>query len=771
MVMSKAKSSQSAVKFEKFGPDRLRPWLLAGAAALYVARPLLPSESAAASGDGLPLVMLWFWLALVWLLWSAARGKLAIRLHWTDGALLVLAGWYAVACIVGAQNNAARPCINMLWEWLALLLGYFLVRQWIATAHECRAMLAVMIALAVVESGYGLHQYAVSLPQSREEYKKDPDAVLRKNHVWSPPNSPQRKRYEDRLAATEPFASFELANSLAGLLAPWLIVVLGVALTAFRLKDGTRQINGPPAHGEMLRNASSELKSQFVLLTLLCAVPILVCLMLTKSRSAWIACACGVVALAWLNRRLLRLRWMKGMVLGLVVLLAVLIAVLTGRGALDLEVITEAGKSLGYRGQYWQATWGMIRDHFWLGCGPANFQDYYTQYKLPEASEEIRDPHNFLFEIWATAGTPAILALVVLLAGVGWKVWRSRENSSMLTDVDGSKQLGHSQPGGLLIFLIAAEAGLLLAYTIEVMFSAKPPLEIVAALAGGICMFSAAIMLTSPWVHAGFLPRLLPGIAAVVLLINLSAAGGISFPGIAGSLWLLLAVALAQGSFNTPPTVLTRLPILATVAVVGGLTLACHLTAYEPVIKCRQALLMTARAENSREKSPGTYEANLARAAQADPWSSEPRQMLASLEYMLWERRFTGDSLTDFERAMQQAIEAQPKSSAVWTKKGDWYWSIGLRLRDVSSARNKAAEFAKGALEAYQRAAELYPNHALIRAKLARSLQESQQDASASREAAEALRLDDLTPHTDQKLPDAMRELMQKIAANKPSAS
>ena len=39
MVMSKTKSSQSAAAFEKFGPDRLRPWLLAGAAAFLLRKP------------------------------------------------------------------------------------------------------------------------------------------------------------------------------------------------------------------------------------------------------------------------------------------------------------------------------------------------------------------------------------------------------------------------------------------------------------------------------------------------------------------------------------------------------------------------------------------------------------------------------------------------------------------------------------------------------------------------------------------------------------
>ena len=67
----------------------------------------------------------------------------------------------------------------------------------------------------------------------------------------------------------------------------------------------------------------------------------------------------------------------------------------------------------------------MIKDHPWLGVGPGNFQDYYTQYKLPTASEEIRDPHNFLLEVWATSGSFALVALCVALLVCGWRTLRS----------------------------------------------------------------------------------------------------------------------------------------------------------------------------------------------------------------------------------------------------------------------------------------------------------------------------------------------------------
>ncbi len=90
----------------------------------------------------------------------------------------------------------------------------------------------------------------------------------------------------------------------------------------------------------------------------------------------------------------------------------ILLAALVVKGP---AVLGRAEKSFGYRLQYWQSSLDMIAAYPWVGCGPGNFQDVYTRYKLPEASEEIADPHNFLMEIWATAGTPAALAFLAVL--------------------------------------------------------------------------------------------------------------------------------------------------------------------------------------------------------------------------------------------------------------------------------------------------------------------------------------------------------------------
>src|SRR5438874_6188910 len=57
----------------------------------------------------------------------------------------------------------------------------------------------------------------------------------------------------------------------------------------------------------------------------------------------------------------------------------------------------------------------MIRDHPWLGVGPGNFGRLYPSYMLPRAFEQVKDPHNFLLEMWATGGLFALLALLITL--------------------------------------------------------------------------------------------------------------------------------------------------------------------------------------------------------------------------------------------------------------------------------------------------------------------------------------------------------------------
>ena len=156
--------------------------------------------------------------------------------------------------------------------------------------------------------------------------------------------------------------------------------------------------------------------------------------MLTKSRTAILATGGGIVLLAIYGRAApSRLAgWISWKLLAGAAAVVVLLAlVVVGLGGLDLQVLSEAPLSIRYRLEYWRATAAMIADHPLLGCGPGNFQEHYARYKLPQASETVGDPHNFLLEIWATAGTPALLALLAMAAAFVWQLANSmREQQS-----------------------------------------------------------------------------------------------------------------------------------------------------------------------------------------------------------------------------------------------------------------------------------------------------------------------------------------------------
>jgi hypothetical protein len=700
--------------------QRLRPWLLCGMTALFVARPLFPSESAATHGDGLTAVMLWIALGVFWLLGAIGRPKFQVRFGWTDAAVVLLLGWYVVAGVWAVRHGTPRPALNMLWEWIGMGLSYLLARQFIATAREARAVAAVMVALAVGLSGYGLYQSAYEMPQTRAHYAADPDAALRGAGLWFPPGSPERKLFESRLENPEPMATFALTNSLAALLAPWLVVLAGVGVASVRSRKR-------------------------LLAVVLCLIPVTACLLLTKSRSGYVA-ACMGLLLVWLvcRERKARIGWKMPAVAGWIA--AVLVA-----AALIVEgpaVLGKAWKSFGYRVQYWQSSARMIADHPLVGCGPGNFQNAYTQYKLPEASEEVADPHNFLLDVWATAGTPAVLALLAVLGSFTW---------AMMAGKGGSPKLPHSNPlpkgdgtdgtdesdlngwkyvlaGGMLGFLLSAPLGLM---------SAAPPGA--AAVLLGLPLAAIAVALLWGWIREGRLPGLLPAVGVVVLLVALLATGGIGLPSVAGTLWLLLALGLG----GRWPRVLPSYAAWSALAVGIALAVTCYTTAYSPVLNC-QANLRLAERDSARAVE------HLAAAAMADPLAAEPWRQLAAIEFEnWWQHPNSEETILRSTQASGKALKLAPNSAAIWLASGDRAYRASFKTDQ--SGKRLAPHAIVYSVDAYRAAARLYPNSAVYHAKLAEAYRAAGDPSAFRQEAENALRLDDATPHLDKKLPAELR--------------
>ena len=88
--------------------SKLRPWLLAAATALFVARPLWPSEAAAEQGDGAAVVMLWLVLLAGWLLAEAFTSRFTLRWSVVDLAVGLFIALAAGSAVRGAMAGAPR---------------------------------------------------------------------------------------------------------------------------------------------------------------------------------------------------------------------------------------------------------------------------------------------------------------------------------------------------------------------------------------------------------------------------------------------------------------------------------------------------------------------------------------------------------------------------------------------------------------------------------------------------------------------------------------
>lgn len=697
-------------KRDPAAPDRfglLDAGLLAAAAALCVATPLIPSEATVRDGVAGPLNLLWLLVLLAWAAGQALRPAVLrtetqsqIIFGWTGAAAAAFIGWHTLSGLTAGLQGNGRQALNVLWQFIAYGIAAFLLRQLLRSSVQCRALVVVMIALAATQATHGYYQYFVTQPADRARFESNPEAFYNEHSLVT---EAQREQLRWRVESVEPLATFGLTNSLAGLIAPWLVALLGIGVSLIGLKGQLRAAIGVAC----------------------LAIVIGGCLLLTKSRTGILATGVGVLLLAIYGRSG---GWQFGWkipaaIAGVAVVLG-LVAV--GVGGLDVQVLSQAPTSVLYRLQYWQATAAMITEHWLLGVGPGQFQAWYTRYKLPQASETIADPHNFLLEIWATAGTPALLALLAMGIAFAWQMSRGK------TDL-----LNHSDDNSASRFSIYAGGalGLALAWILTQAFGYTP------SLVGYPVAFIAALLLDG-WVTSGRLNGAVPVIALLVLLINLLAAGATSFPGVFNTAWILLPVALANASAPTWTWQPQRGPALVLVLSSLGLAVLCTRTLVTPVLEASAQL--AAADEALAVRRPAAAEEAFTAATRSDPWSPIAWQRLADFRLQVW--LVTGDvrDWERFEAAASEFARRDPHHQSQFTAQGNWLLSA---WRKSSHPTHLA-----GAIEAYRQAVAWYPKSAGLQAQLAWGLHLAGRSAEARQAAQQAIELDALNPHSEQKL-------------------
>ncbi|MBI3861386.1 MAG: O-antigen ligase family protein, partial [Planctomycetia bacterium] len=396
--------------------------------AVFVCRLLTPTD-AAATGETLWIAQFALLAFLVWAFTVWRAGELRLAFDGLDIAVsLVCLGHVVGALVVVATSGDKRAAMTMLWEWVGLWITFFLMRR-LACSADRQGLLLVFASTALVLAGLGVWQHHFGFDESRRAYEElkarlaalersgrptDPAAALDWDRSLSsvrsdfvqmniPADDSARMLWEQRLYSVEPIGLFALANTLGGVLVVAAIVWLGGLISSGRFPG--RPIIAVGA-----------------ILTLL----IVYCLLLTKSRTAWVGMAVGLAAwgMALGRARFESIRRFRRYLAAGTGAVAVLIAVAFASGGLDRLVVSESMKSLRYRFQYWTGTCRMLFNSpqsALLGVGPGNFRQHYLEFKLPESSEEIADPHNLVLDVWANGGLIAVAGL----AGIGFLVIRA----------------------------------------------------------------------------------------------------------------------------------------------------------------------------------------------------------------------------------------------------------------------------------------------------------------------------------------------------------
>ena len=725
--------------------------------ALFFLRYLYVAESAS-QGDTLWIVALWFVAFVLWLLAERPTRSTLQSINFLDACVIMLSGGHIVSAllIVAGTSGDQRTAINLAWEWAGIIIAWFLLRQECRWNAFRRELLIGLFAIGISVASLGLYQHYFDFPEMAAKYgprferlrQADPverAAIARElSRDQIPTEGPGLTLFEKRLRdSREPLGFFALANTFGGFLAVSLIFTATILAWALQRQQGSR----------------------YTLLIWIIAIALLGwCLLLTKSRTAWAGTAVSGISLifAFGRFKLDRPRILAGVV-GLATL-AALIGILIRFGGLDRQVLTEAPKSLQYRLQYWTATVPMIRDHWLFGVGPGQFRWNYLIYKLPEASEEIADPHNLFLDVAANGGITALIGLVGLLLLVAFRP----QAGAFSRTTQASDQTELPQPPiepvlqrvpKFLAGFAAVIWCILLSFAYDDRLLVLLPFAI--ALTWALRKFFRPLFEDDRMLQIG------AASALVALVVHLLGAGGIGMPAI--SLLFLILANLAVGPVSNSPMVAQSarswrdwpLPAISLI-----LPISLYYTALSPV-----AVVKTKLESGDQLVAKGKMDAadiQYTAAVVADPRNAEPWRRRAELAYskVVAERFRSNESFLNAVGLLREARSRDPGGHQDDKRLGEMWFAKWRITGQTSDAAEAEVEF--------QKARDKYPTNVLLMADLAFALEATGQSSKASELADKAIQQEAINRewnHVDRFLPDSSRTHLERLSKEKAKES
>jgi len=678
---------------------------------------------------------------VLWLVWSLCSKKFVYRRTGLEIGLCVFLVAAVIAGFVAADKRLAITDSAVLF---APLLMTILLIQILDSGTKIRLILAVIVALAVVNAQQSADQFFRGNRMAIEQYEQDPRSML--EPLGIEPNTFQQFMFEHRIYSGGVRGYFTTRNSAGSFL-----LLASFAAAAIFI--------------DRLRNRKSGSGDLHILACGVAAAVVLFSLVLTRSKGAFIGFFCAAVLFAAQLRYGSRLKAHRKALFAACALLGVVAVLVVASYGLNHERLP-GGSSMLVRWQYWRAAARMYADHWLTGVGPGNFSDYYTRYKPDAALESVADPHNFPLSILTQYGPLGLVGFLAMIVMPFWMVLSPpgsgssapRRGALPRTPASGFARPDYAGPAfykpaiALAVCISAAlliirpvifpmpptgsseerQAGILVLYIMPVFVFLVGFLLVAAPhqLSAGKMTGPTSQGMTRSYASIGagrsvIAPALFS--AAIGLLIHNLIDFAIFEPGVLTTFWAIIACLIATdyNDNSRPCSVFRAVPVVRLTAVAAGLAIVLAYLNYA-LIPVAASAAKTYRAQQIMSFDQFDQIHTLLDSAAAD----DPLDPAAlSLNGRLYLRHFelthnaspgvpgeaNRDLLVRAEKCFLGAIDRNPAAFKNFERLTDVY----MLLAETSPPQDSTTWAQKGYDTALQ-AVELYPGCARLRVETAR---------------------------------------------------
>ena len=665
--------------------------------------------------------------------------------HWLCWTFVLFGAWlwFCTFTVLGQGN--ARLAYYGCWQWIAQGMLLLAIAKLSMRARIASPLCSLMIACAAGTVAYACYQYFISMPAFRERFALDPNSILEKMGLAA--GSSGAMQFANRLHSLEPTGPFALTNSLAGLMAAWLVfLVLLLSGQAAAMLTSLQRKRVTSTHWNWVS-------------TILCICltgSFFVTLLLTKSRSGWLAAMLCLIVGSLLHPSIRQSGWAIAKRFSIAfIAISIICSVSVGTVLVrDPSILTEAGKSLSFRLDYWRGALAMIESRPWTGYGVANFQQNYNRVKVITASESPADPHNFVLETAAAGGWPLLIVLCLILSLLFLKTL----DSSRTKNRDGGSpfELNATEivEGKWSIFVggLCACVGV---FTSALLFSDDDTFY-ASILFVGVSILVFVLVERTKWIAHDEQMTLVCLVSASVVLVHLLASGGWMQPGVMNSVCVFVGLAFGTTSsqvVNSTPLKgkLRAYPLIG--LSIGILAMADFArTTYLPRLRVSEFSTL-----DSRNPFAGREPGQWLDLINFDPFDPELPRLAA---YQCVEELRRSDLSASVRQRYADLLEElcadylkrDPKHWIPNMEAGRWHAVLAERYSKSDQTKDLALSAKRLAFQYFCKAAEFYPNSAQARLQAAIGAAWCGETAEAQFQLEKAVEIDRETPHADRKL-------------------